>query len=193
MNKSKQVAVTGLFAALIILLQFMSGFLKIGAFNLSLVLIPIVLGAVLYGPKVGTILGGVFGAVVVVCCMTGLDPSGAILWAANPFLTFLTCMLKGMAAGFAAGILAKALKPVNRYFACVVAAVAAPIVNTGLFCGAMVLFFQDILRQWAGGTNVFYFTIITLVGINFLIELAVNAIFSPAITRIVDAVKKVKR
>ena len=50
-NVGKRVAVLGVFAAVIVVLQLLSYSIKVGPFNLSFVLIPIVLGAVLYGPK----------------------------------------------------------------------------------------------------------------------------------------------
>ena len=78
-NKAGQTAILGLFAAIIVVLQLLSYTIKIGTFNLSLVLIPIVLAAVLYGPKYSAILGGVFGLVVTLASAFGLDAGGNIL------------------------------------------------------------------------------------------------------------------
>ena len=110
MKKSKKIAVVGLFAAIIVLLQILSYVLPVGAFNLSLVLIPIIIGAVLYGMSTGVILGVVFGVVVTVACITGLDKGGLILWSANPFYCGAICLIKGAAAGFVAGAIGKLLK-----------------------------------------------------------------------------------
>ena len=60
-KQTRNTAVLGMFAAVIVVLQLLSYAIKIGAFNLSLVLIPIVLGAYLYGAKTGAVLGGIFG------------------------------------------------------------------------------------------------------------------------------------
>ena len=188
-QKTANIAIIGLFSAVTVVLQLLSYGIKIGTFNLSLVLIPIVLGAYLYGPKVGAILGGVFGAVVTVCCFTGLDAGGYILVSASPFLTSAVCLLKGIAAGLASGLVAKALKAKNEYLAVVLAALTAPIVNTGLFVGAMFIFFKDILASWAGGANIVTYAITGLVGVNFIIEFTVNAVMAPSLLRIVKAVK----
>ena len=190
-QKTANIAIIGMFSAVTVVLQLLSYGIKIGTFNLSLVLIPIVLGAYLYGPKVGAILGGVFGAVVTICCFTGLDAGGYILVSASPFLTSAVCLLKGIAAGLASGLVAKALKAKNEYLAVVLAALTAPIVNTGLFVGAMFIFFKDILASWAGGANIVTYAITGLVGVNFIIEFTVNAVMAPSLLRIVKAVKRI--
>ena len=72
----------------------------------------------------------------------------------------------------------------------IVAAAAAPVVNTGLFVLAMVLFFQPQLQAGAGGTAVATYIVTGLVGVNFLLELGVNLVLSPTITRLIAAGKK---
>lgn len=190
-NKSMNTALLGMFTAIVIVLQFMSYFIKIGTFNLSLVLIPIVLAAVLYGPKYGSILGGVFGVIVVIASIAGLDGGGNILFNSSPVLTTLVCLVKGIAAGFFAGLVANALKGKNLYLAVVLAAMTAPLVNTGLFCVSMVLFFKDTLTVWANGADLVYYIIFGLVGINFIIEFIVNVVASPAVLTVVKTLKKV--
>ncbi len=189
-NKAGQTAILGLFAAIIVVLQLLSYTIKIGTFNLSLVLIPIVLAAVLYGPKYSAILGGVFGLVVTLASAFGLDAGGNILIMSSPVLTTLVCMGKGVGAGLCAGWVAKALKNKNIYLAVIAAALTAPIVNTGLFVAAMFLFFRTTLTAWAGGTDLVYYVIFMLVGINFVIELAVNIVLSPAVLRVCRALSK---
>ena len=191
MNKSKKVAVVGLFAAIIVVLQILSYVLPVGAFNLSFVLIPIIIGAVLYGVGTGVTLGAIFGIVVTVACITGLDKGGLILWGVNPFCCALVCIVKGAAAGLVAGLIGKALKGKNLYLACIVSAVAVPVTNTGLFILGMLAFFKDTLYSWSGGTNLLIYIILSLVGINFVIELAVNLVFAPAVTSIIKGVKKI--
>lgn len=185
----KNITILGMFCAIIVVLQLLSYVIKIGAFNLSLVLIPIVLGAYLYGPKAGAVLGAAFGITVTVCCFAGMDAGGFILVSANPLLTTAICMVKGIAAGFFAGLTAKLLKDKNDSLAITLSAVVAPIVNTGLFCTSMFLFFKDILTEWAGGTNLVTYIIVGLTGINFLIEFVLNIIAAPSLLRITKAIK----
>ena len=192
MKKAEKTAIYGIFAAIIVVLQILSYSLKIGTFNLSLVLIPIVFGAYLYGPKAGAMFGSIFGIVVVAACALGIDGGGAILFNANPILTTIICLIKGAAAGFAAGLICSAFakKSSNKYFAVILAAVAAPVVNTGLFTISMFLFFKDILKVWAGGTDILTYAIVGLIGVNFLIEFAINIVFAPSLVRVKKALKK---
>lgn len=189
-KKSTGVAILGLFTAITVVLQIVSYTVKIGTFNLSLVLIPIVLAAVLYGPKYGAILGGVFGVVVTLASAFGLDGGGHILFQSAPVLTTLVCLGKGVLAGLFAGLIATPLKKVNVYLSVLAAAIVAPITNTGLFVLSMFLFFRDTLTAWASGADLVYYAIVGLVGINFIIEFAVNLVLSPAVLRVITALQK---
>ncbi len=190
-QKITWMAQISMLIALIVVLQLLSYVFSFGTFNLSLVLIPLVVGAILFGPRIGAFLGGVFGIVVTICCIVGLDKGGAILWAASPFLTAVICIAKGALAGFCAGTVAHLFKgPRTRYIGMVLAAVTAPIVNTGIFLIGLSTCFYGTLVDWAGGGNLLYYILFGLVGVNFLIEFAVNLVLSPAIASIVKAVKK---
>ena len=72
----------------------------------------------------------------------------------------------------------------------VIAALSAPIVNTGLFLAGLSVFFTDTLYAWSGDTNVMLYIITGLVGINFLIEFAINAVISPAVSTVVKVATK---
>ena len=182
--------------ALVIVLQLFGGFFKIGPFALSLVLIPVVIGSIVLGPKGGAILGGVFGLVVVIQCATGIDVGGAILMSVNPFFTVLICMVKGIAAGFVPGVVYRAIvakkQESNTRMAvgAMVAAISAPVMNTGLFVIGLSTMFNSTLIEWAGGTNVILYIITGLVGVNFLIEFFINAVISPAISTVIKVTTK---
>lgn len=189
-QKSKNIAILGMFTAIVIVLQLMSYAIKIGSFNLSLVLIPIVLAAVLYGPKYSAFLGAVFGIVVTIASATGLDGGGFILFSANPLLTTLICLGKGFFAGLFAGLIVTPIKAKKPYLAVLMAAVITPVTNTALFVTSMFIFFKDILTEWAGGSNVVTYAIVGLVGINFLIELTLNLVLSPMVLRVSKVLQK---
>ena len=99
-------------------------------------------------------------------------------------------ILKGSLAGFEAGVHYRALEKSNRIVATVVAALVSPIVNTGIFVLGMMIFFKDTLNAWAGGSDILYYIIFGLTGVNFLVEVATNIILSPVVLKIMDAVKK---
>lgn len=187
--RSKYQSLTGLalFSAIIVVLQLFATFVKFGPFSVTLVLIPIVVGAAVYGPKAGAYLGGVFGAVVLVACICGWDMGGNVLWNTQPFLTALLCLAKGALAGLAAGGVYTLIAKKNSVVGAIVAAVICPVVNTGIFCLALVLLYHDILLAWAGGSSVIYYILTGLVGVNFVLELCVNMVLSPTIVRIIKA------
>ena len=122
--KIKRMAAIALLMALVVVMQFISGLIPtVGGFSFSLVLIPIVLGAALYGPSAGAILGGTFSVIVYINCVTGVDASGAMVFQANPVLCFLVVMANGHLAGRAAGAWDKLLSEKNRYIAMLCAAI----------------------------------------------------------------------
>ena len=167
--------------ALIFVMQSISGMIPpIGGFSISLVLIPIVLGAAIYGPGAGALLGATFGAIVYINCVTGADPGGAMVFQASPVLCFLVVMGKGTLAGLAAGAVYKLLKGKSAYVAMLVAAIVCPLVNTGVFVASMFLFFIDVLAAWAQGGNLVGYVLTGLVLANFVPELIINIVFSPA-------------
>lgn len=194
-EKINRMVSIALLAAVVVVLQLIAGMIKIGTFSITLTLIPIIVGAAFYGPSAGAILGAVFGAVVFVGCVTGSDVGGHMVYLANPFLCFLVVMAKGALAGFCAGLvyrlIMKGRDSVKRGVVAVLfAGITAPVVNTGVFCIGMLLFFRGTLQAWAAGSDLLNYIIFGLTGVNFLIELGINMVFSPAIVTIIRAVQK---
>ena len=184
--------------ALVVVLQMISALIPpiAGTVSITLTLVPVVVGAILFGKKGGAVLGFTFGLIVLINCISGIDVGGNILWNANPFLTALICFAKGIAAGFVPAVLYETVKgkteasSTRKYAAALVAALSAPIVNTGLFVCGMLLFFMETLRAWAGGTDIASYILVGLAGVNFLVEFFINIVLTPAIVRIVEVVKK---
>lgn len=191
MNKQiKKMTGTALLMALVVVLQLLGGSIPpVGGFTISLVLIPIVLGAALYGPKTGALLGAAFGVVVVIGCVTGTDVGGAMVFQANPLLCILVVLGKGILAGLASGLVYAGLKEKNAVLAMLLAAAVCPVVNTGTFILCMAAFFMEVLAAWAGG-NVLGYVLSGLVLCNFVPELVINLLFSAAGQRIVHSLEK---
>ena len=186
-KQTESLVLGAILTAIVIVLQLLGGFIKFGPFSISLVLIPIVIGAAKCGIKIGTWLGFVFGAVVL------LSGGATAFFAVNVFGTVLTVLLKGAACGFAAGLTYKLLEKYNKYAAIVAAAVVCPVVNTGVFLIGCLLFFLDTIKAWGAGlgfTNTMSYMFLVLVGGNFLFELATNMILSPVILRILNFKEK---
>ena len=190
---STRIMVTGaLLTALVFVLQFMGAAIKFGAFSISLVLIPIVIGAITCGKGVGAWLGTVFGIAVLA------SGDAAFFLQFNAVGTVVTVLLKGAACGFVSGYVYELVKKLFSknskhagHIAAISAAIVCPVVNTGVFLLGCLVFLMDAVAELSGGgVPLGQFMIFGLVGINFIFEMAVNIIFAPAIVHIIKVVTK---
>ena len=190
-QKIKRMVTIAFLMALVFVMQLVTGMIPpIGGFSISLVLIPIVMGAVLYGPGAGALLGATFGTIVYINCVTGADPGGAMVFQANPILCLLVVMGKGVLAGLASGLMYKLLSKWNAHVAMLCAAIVCPVVNTGFFILCMLTFFKDVLAAWAGGGDIIAYILTGLILLNFVPELILNVVFGTAGHTIVHAIRK---
>lgn len=193
---AKNISFLAVLTALVIVLQVFSGFFKIGATTFSFVLIPIVLGGMLLGPMAGTFLGFVFGCVVLIDALCGLDPFTLYLLGEQPVFTVLLCLVKGMGAGFVSAIAYKLIAAKNKYVAVFVASALAPIVNTGIFIIGAFFITNSIsaFLSSAGmdltGLSPFYIILVFCVGVNFFVEFALNLVLAPAVYTVENVVEK---
>ena len=126
-NKTKKMVGIGLFTAIVVVLQLLGGGIRFGVFSISLVLVPIVVGAAVYGWGAGAWLGFAFGVTVLLS-----GDAGAFL-AVDPLATVLVVLLKGTLCGLCAGAVYKLAAHWNKTVAVLCAAVVCPAVNTGIF------------------------------------------------------------
>lgn len=188
-GKIKRMTGIALLMATVVVLQSLP-IPPIGGFSISLVLIPIVLGGAVFGPSAGALLGATFGVIVFINCVTGVDGGGAMVFQANPILCFIVVMAKGTLAGWAAALVYKLLKRKNAYAAMLCAAIVCPVINTGTFIICMMTIFKDVLAAWAGGGDIIAYVLSGLVLANFVPELIINVVFSPAGQRIVHTLQR---
>lgn len=219
-SKTKKIVGIGLFTAIVLVLQFLGGSIRLGMFSISLVLVPIVVGAAVYGWQAGAWLGFVFGVAVL------LSGDAAPFLAVDVFGTILTVLVKGTAAGLCTGLAYKAVLSCinkysqgriqlmkkqyalgecceagvyeyisrnNKYLAVLISAIVCPVVNTGVFLLGCQVFFLETIAEWgaaAGFANVAGYMFLGLAGTNFLIELGTNLLLSPVIVRLISYAKK---
>lgn len=182
-TKTQKIVGTGLFTAIVVVLQLIGAVIKFGPFSISLVLAPIVIGAALYGIGTGAWLGLAFGVTVLA------SGDAAAFLTVNPVGTVITVLLKGLVAGLMAGVVFKMLQGKNRLVATIIAGVVSPVCNTGIFLVGCQLFFIDTIKEWATGLgfeNAWAYIITGMVGTNFLIELGINLVLATAIVKIID-------
>ena len=185
---TRQLTLGAMLTALVVVLQLSGSFIRFGPFSISLVLIPIVIGAATCGPYIGAWLGLVFGAVVL------FSGDAAFFMEFNAPATILMVLLKGIACGFLAGLTYRALEKRNSIVAVFAAAVVCPLVNTGVFLVGCMIFFVDAVAVLAAGagftgsTTAFMF--VGLAGFNFLFELGFNIVLAPVIVRLLQIRRK---
>lgn len=189
-TNTKKIVGVGIFTAIVVVLQFLGSFIKFGTFSISLVLVPIVVGAAIYGIGAGAWLGAAFGVTVLI------SGDAAAFLAINPAGTVIAVLAKGILAGVAAGAVFKALEEKNKLLSAVMASIASPVVNTGVFLIGCRIFFYPTIQEWAtaaGMEDAGKYMIVGLVGLNFIVELAINLVLSSTIVKLVDIGRKTNK
>ena len=170
------IAVGGLLAALVCIVSFFP--IKTLGLEITLSMVPVAIGAALYGPLMGALLGGVFGVISFLQCL-GFSPFGAVLLSIDPVKTALVCIptriLAGLLAGLAVWAIRKVVKKKYGVLPLAVGCIIAPILNTVFFMSTLCLFFfgTEFIQGFVatlGAGGVFSF-IILFVGINGLVEI----------------------
>ncbi len=171
---TKYLVELALLVAIILLMAFTPiGYIKTLGLEITLIVIPVAVGAVTLGPAGGAILGGVFGITSFIQCF-GMSAFGTVLLGVNPFLTFLVCVPTRILVGWLTGLIYKGLGKTSlpSGASITIANLCCPLLNTALFMGSLVTLFAGTMREQFGMTQVLPF-IVTFVGINGLVEAAV--------------------
>ena len=181
----------GLLTAIVILMAFTPlGYLRTAGLELTFIMIPVIVGAILLGPGAGALLGGVFGLTSFVQCF-GMSPFGATLLEINPIWTFIVCLIPRVLAGWLCGVV---FRVVRRFWfdkgglvSLSAASLCGPLLNTIFFMSGIVLFFYNTeyiqsLVQALGAGNALIFVFL-FVGVNGLVELIVCFVIATAICK----------
>ena len=185
--ETERLVLAAVLTAIVVILQVMAILTRavLPIFAINLVLIPIVIGAAIGG--VGAWLGFVSGVAILI------SGDAASFLAINIAGTLITVLLKGTASGFAAAGAYKLFEKKNKYLAVLVSALVCPVVNTGIFVLGCLTFFMDTVRAWGEGLgyeNAFAYIFLGMIGINFIIEVALNLVLSPAVLRLLSIKEK---
>ena len=85
-NQTKQLVLTALFAAIIIIMASVPflGYIPLGLMNATIIHIPVILGALFLGPKKGAFLGFLFGLTSLIKATFTPNPTSFVF---SPFYT----------------------------------------------------------------------------------------------------------
>lgn len=182
-----------LFTGIILLLAFTPlGYIKLPVgLSITLVGIPVIVGAITLGPAGGAILGAVFGLTSFAQAF-GLEPFGTMLLGINPIGTFITCMVPRILMGWLTALIFMGLKKIDKtkVVSYIIASLAGSLLNTILFMTSLMIFFyntpliQDMAASY-NATNVFAL-VIAMVGFNAVAEALVCLVIGTAVSKSID-------
>ena len=183
---TRELVTTAMLVALIVALQsFSSVAARFGLFSFALGLFPATIGSVLYGKKKSLLFGAALGITILTT-----DATAFALYGVNVLATIFVVLLKSVASTFVTATVFELLGKCNRYVAVVVAAILGPIFNTAIFTVGVCIFFQDYFSAFVDSGVPFIVGFILLILGNFVIEMVINIVLSPAVLRVVDMRKK---
>ncbi|MCI5873002.1 MAG: ECF transporter S component [Clostridiales bacterium] len=180
---TKYLVELALLVAIILLMAFTPiGYIKTAGLEITLIVIPVAVGAVTLGPTAGAILGGVFGITSFIQCF-GMSAFGTILLGVNPILTFLVCVPTRILEGWLTGLIYKGLRKtaLPSGVSITLANLCCPLLNTTFFMGALVTLFAGTMREQFGMTKVIPF-IVMFVGVNGVVEALVCFVIGAAVS-----------
>lgn len=189
-------------AAIELILAFTPlGYLKAGAIEITFMIIPVAVGAVVLGPVGGAVLGGIFGITSFIQCFTG-SAFGEFLLGLNLPLTLVTCLVPRILCGYLSGLLFRALtrkRGTNGVLPYVAACLSTALLNTLFFIGCVVVFFwrNDVflsqMGSWGVATDTIWIFFVAFVGLNGLVEAIVGAVAGSAVSKAVMTFLKKSR
>lgn len=189
LSKTISFVSIAMLAAIIVMLTFTGlGYIPLGVgFTVSILTLPVTIGAVILGPMAGAILGLVFGATSLLTAMLGMDAFGVILLSISPIKVVCMCIIPRVLVGVLCGYIFKGLQKVDKtnFFSYVVSSLASPLMNTLFFLTALWLLFgtDPAVTEITGGSSNLFTIIFVLGGINAIIEAGVGLVLGTAITK----------
>ena len=165
-EKIRKITGIAIFICLVVVLQLFSNYVTFGPVSITLALIPIVVGSIIYGPLAGFILGAACGVVIF------FGPATiSLFWPYGIIKTFILCILKTGLAGLCSGYIYKLFYKKNNKLSVVLSSISVPIINTSIFALGALFLYKDLLLSLAPtGQNILVFLLVGFIGFNFIIK-----------------------
>ncbi len=181
------LALLSMFVAIMLVMNFTPlGYITTGLFSITLMTIPVALGAVCLGPIGGMILGILFGLTSFLQAFGigfMIDPSASVLFNTDPLAYTVTCFVPRILAGLTAGLIFYAFEKNGTIsiWAFATSAASVPLINTLFFMG----FYATLYKNTVLGGAAIMSVILSALTINFLVEFAVTLIAGVFINKVV--------
>ncbi|MCI5958327.1 MAG: ECF transporter S component [Lachnospiraceae bacterium] len=191
-TKKKLDTLTMVEMALLLAITIIMGTTPLGTIrtpflSVSLVTIPVAIGAIIVGPIGGIVCGLGFGFTSLYNALIGASGMMSALMSVSPFFAVFTILVPRFLEGLCTAYLFKLFKKLKTgkaaYF---LGAICCPLLNTLFFMGCIVIFFysSDYIQGLVGtlGVSNPISFIIALVGVQGLIEAVSCCILAGAIS-----------
>lgn len=195
--KTKEMVLTAMFTAIIIAMAFVPymGYIPLGFMNATIIHIPVIVGAVVLGPKKGAFLGGVFGLTSMInntfnpnLTSFVFSPFYSVGDMHGNFASVIVCMVPRILIGIVAYYVYQGIMKLfhNRKRASVpalaVAGVAGSLTNTVFVMGGIYFLFGESYAAARGmAFEALYGLILTVVGTQGVPEAIVAGVLVAAI------------
>ena len=183
-NKVARLTLLGMLVAILIVLAYVNIPMPMGL-SITFNMIPVAIAAIVMGLPGGMIVGGAFGLISFLQCfgIFGSSALGAALVNISPVLMFIQRFVSRLLVGVLAAAVYKGMCRTKAplYVRGAVTGFAAAFFNTLFFMTLLVLFFgnSEKLAGPIAEKGVLMY-IITSVGINAVVEMAVSALVTGA-------------
>ena len=187
-KNTRRITGVAMLTALSVVFQVIGNLFTIGPVSINVSLIPIAMGAILYGPLAGLFLGVINGLVVIFSPATQ-----AVFFSQAPLWTIVICLTKTGLAGLISGLVFKLFLNKSRtimIIGMVISSMLVPLINTGIFFIAVMTAFKKILNTNGLSDAQFYATYFIAILPAFLSELIVNILLAPTIISMIKIITK---
>lgn len=201
-EKTRNLVMTAAITAIIIIMAFVPflGYIPLGFMNATIIHIPVIIGAILLGPKAGAYLGLVFGLTSLWKNTFMPNPTSFVF---SPFVTIggysgnfkslIICLVPRILIGLVAYLVYRAVSSDGKRqnLALICAGVAGSMTNTLLVMNMIYFFFG---KSYAAASSAvldgFYKVIMGVICMQGVPEAIVAGILTLAITRVLLKIKQ---
>ncbi len=183
-SKTRQLTQLSLLIALEAVMAFTPlGFIMIPPISITILHIPVIIGAILMGPTYGGILGGAFGVLAMIKATFFAASPADLLFSpfasGAPVQSAVMCIVPRILLGVAAALLYQLLRQVTKDIAAMaVSCILATLLHSVMVLGAMWLFFQAMPLR-----DVF----VTVASLNCIVEMLAAGVVGTAVCKPVMA------
>lgn len=194
---TKYMVELALMIAIILLMNYTPlGYIRTPGLSITLLTIPVAVGAIILGPLGGAVCGLTFGITSLMSAVTGASAMGAMLFSISPAGYFITAIVPRILEGWLCGLIFTSLykSSKTRRVSYYIASLACPLLNTLLYMSSLVLFFYhtDYVQGFVtalGVSNPFTF-VLAFVGVQGAIEAACCFVIASIVSRALSAALK---